>query len=58
MYFINSGAETVYNMNDEVVFSVLNKNKIVAAAGDKDENLVRVLIQTNEKVNANDTYIL
>jgi hypothetical protein len=34
------------------MFSVLNINKIVPAIGEKDENLVKVQIQTNTLVNS------
>jgi len=47
----------IYNQNNEVTFSVLNPNKVVAAYGEKQAGTVTLRFQTNELVDPTDRYL-
>ena len=47
----------IFNQNNEVTFSVLNPNKVVAAYGEKQAGTVTLRFQTNELVDPNDRYL-
>ena len=47
----------IYNQNNEVTFSVLNPNKVVAAYGEKQAGTVTLRFQTNELVDPADKYL-
>lgn len=48
----------IYNQNNEVTFTVLNKNRVIPGFGDKNGGVVSVRIQTNDYVNPSDRYLL
>ena len=47
----------IYNQNNEVTFSVLNSNKVVAPYGEKLAGVVSLRFQTNELVDPSDRYL-
>ena len=48
----------IYNQNNEVTFSVLNRNKILPPYGTDKAGHVYLRFQTNEQVNPEDRYLI
>jgi hypothetical protein len=48
----------IYNQNNEVTFSVINHNKIIAPFGDVNAGVVNLRFHTNEKVDPEDRYLV